>query len=113
MRQPGGETAIGLPMESAEDKEDRSYPRESGLDTLRLVDEIAQFCQDAVIQFDAQEPRSEWRVDAVFETLEDLKRQIRLLPKHPQQSHDVSRAFVLAGQPACWGDCQHERNRSF
>ena len=79
---------------------------------LKLVDEVTDFCEGAVAQIHAQQPRSVGAAQALFKTLEDIPRQIGLLPKHVQQRSAIGWVLVVARQTARRANCERERNRS-
>lgn len=62
-----------------------------------LVDEVADVGKDALTQFDAQQPRTDWGAEVLFKTLEDGIRQIRLPPQQSQQRRAIGWALVVPG----------------
>src|SRR3569833_1229349 len=71
-----------------------------------LVDEVADPFEDAVVHLHPEQARIEPCANVVFEMLEDGAGKIGLCAKHPDQRGTIGWVFVIAGEAACWLECQ-------
>jgi hypothetical protein len=81
----------------------RSLPLQIGEGKLllaRSVDEVADFFQGAVVQFDSEKPGVVACADVVFEVLENSAGEIGLSAEQADQSSAVSWIFVVTRKPA-------------
>lgn len=67
-----------------------------------LVNEVSDFCQDAVIQFYACKPCSNLAAQTLFKSLKLVSGQVCLVLEEPQERLGIGLPIVIAGQTTCW-----------